>query len=584
MIIASTLGFTALPALGQLSTLPPLHCTPDCFVPGDGVAVPDLEIIPWDSSDAATFLNNLGAEASPESPLGQMLTGLTPEVVTQVIQEGVDDPILIDSLGRILLLRAATNQDPQALQQAEEEFVNWLYTRVSFIREGSLPIDEPIIYPISELSPFDQAVAEAFNALPLDDQYAILESSQGFQNFRDSLVPETAVAQIGLSQQSQELVYRYLQRRTFDRLRSGTLNPLADSSPTLDLSGLTIRDLPNAERINSDWLVQTSGTQSSVNDAVQAGIEAYQTAHSAADLFKATEPIVLNHALPVAQGETATLPESRSPWSAFIAGDIAWGNTQTTVDFDLNNYLILAGADYRINPHITLGGAIGYSTGNQRNALATAEADGLSLNLNGTAEYGSGGYTTGFVGYGFDSYNSRRTVVIPGANRNITGASSGNQFNIGLETGWVFLEGGLVIQPSLGLRYASSRVNGYTEAGDPTVATTIDSYNTNSTIANLGIDLAYPIATGNRYIMPFVGVGLNHRLGYSAPVVTARFVGGGGSFVVPVADVDHTWFDFSAGVSADLSRNTVGQILFRTDLGRFDANIHNLSVNLRHRF
>jgi hypothetical protein len=61
-------------------------------------------------------------------------------------------------------------------------------------------------------------------------------------------------------------------------------------------------------------------------------------------------------------------------------------------------------------------------------------------------------------------------------------------------------------------------------------------------------------------------------------------VGGGGSFVTPVADVDYTWFDLSAGVSADLSRNTVGQIIFRTDLGRFDSHLSNFSINLRHDF
>ena len=302
------------------------------------------------------------------------------------------------------------------------------------------------------------------------------------------------------------------------------------------------------------------------------------------DSFKADASASDAETNPLVQDQSIDSVVVNRPWSAFISGDIAWGNTQSSTRFDLNNYVIMAGADYTFNPNFLLGGAIAYSTGSQRSNLATAEANSVSLSLYGTGQYGTGGYTTGFVGYGFDNFNSRRTIFIPGFNREATGSTSGNQFNVGVETGWVFLEGGVLLQPFLGLRHSSNRVNGYTETGAGTLSTVIDSYSTNSTLANLGLDLAYPIATGDRYILPFIGVGLNHRLGYSAPVVTARFVGGTTSFVVPVADVDRTWFDLSAGVSAELSRHTVGQIIFRTDLGRFDSNISNFSINLRHDF
>jgi len=110
------------------------------------------------------------------------------------------------------------------------------------------------------------------------------------------------------------------------------------------------------------------------------------------------------------------------------------------------------------------------------------------------------------------------------------------------------------------------------------------SWASNYKFAELGFDVAYPIATGDRYIMPFAGVGLNQRLSYSGPEVTAQFVGGGGAFITPAPNADYTWIDLSLGVSADLSPRTVGQLVFRTDLARSDASINNFSINLRHDF
>lgn len=580
VILAGSLGLAALPAMGELSALPPLHCTPGCFVPRDGVPVPGLEIVPWSDPRSVPFLNTFITNLPQESNLSRAIAELGSDAVIQAIQAGENDPGLINSFGKILLILSAENPDRAALQQPEADFIAWLQANVKTNGDSSA-----ILEALSNAGSveFARAVVEVLVTLSPEEIAAIEASPQAVQSFLNSLPPQTPVAQVSLSQRSQETTYRYLRDRAQlrDRLRNTTF--IVSPDATLDLSGLNLQGWPTTETMHSTWGAQAPD-HGAMNDALRAEVDAYQMAYGAMDLVKAEALVTEANPDHMAQDSAINLAAVNRPWSAFIAGDIAWGNTQSSTRFDLNNYAIMAGADYTFNPNFLLGGAIAYSTGNQRSNLATAEANSVAFNLYGTGQYGTGGYTTGFLGYGFDAFNSRRTIFIPGANREATGSTSGNQFNVGVETGWMFLEGGFLIQPSLGLRHTSNRVNGYTETGAGTLSTVIDNYNTNSTLANLGLDLAYPIATGDRYIMPFVGVGLNHRLGYSAPVVTARFVGGTTSFVVPVADVDNTWFDLSLGVSADLSRRTMGQVIFRTDLGRFDANINNFSVNLRHSF
>lgn len=579
VVMAGSLGLTALPALGQLSALPPLHCTPGCFVPLEGIAVPGLEIVPWADPRATTFLNNFVTTVPPESNLGQTIAALGPDAVVQAIQANPNDPGLINSFGQILIILADSTPDLEALQQPEADFIAWLQANVSSGGSGSA-----ILEALSNTGSveFARAVAEVLVTLSPEEIVAIDTSPQALQAFLNSLPPQTPAAQVSLSQRSQETIYRYLLNRAKLRDRLRNTHRVSPSLP-LDLSDLNLPTLPTTETMHPQWMAQAP-VNGVVGDALRSEVEAYQMANAATDLFKAEGTPPEANAGQIAQDDSMALVAVNRPWSAFVSGDIAWGNAQGSPGFDVNNYVIMAGADYTLNPNFLLGGAIAYSTGSQRSNLSTAEANSVSFNLYGVGQYSTGGYTTGFLGYGFDNFNSRRTILIPGFNREATGSTSGNQFNVGVETGWVFSEGGFFLQPSLGLRHTSNRVNGYTETGAGTLSTVVDNYNTNSTIANLGFDVAYPIATGDRYILPFVGLGLNHRLGYSAPVVTARFVGGTTSFVVPVADVDRTWFDLSAGVSADLSRNTVGQIIFRTDLGRFDSNISNFSLNLRHNF
>lgn len=580
VVIAGSLGLTAPPAVGQLSALPPLHCVSSCFVPLDGIAVPGLEVVPWTDPRATTFLNNFGTSLPSESQIRPLIDSLGINAITQAIQSNVNDPALVNSFGQILVILASSTPNLAALQQPEANFIAWLQANVSSGGSNSAILEALANTGSVE---FARAVAAVLVTLSPEELAAIDASPQALQAFLNSLPPQTPAAQVSLSQRSQETIYGYLLGRAQlrDRLRNATRT--VSPTDTLDLSGLNLQGLPTTDTMNPHWTAQTPAN-GVLSDALRSEVEAYQMAYAAADLFKAEASGRESEISPITQDSDIDLASVNRPWSAFISGDMAWGNAQGTPDFDVNNYVIMAGANYTFNPNFFLGGAVAYSTGSQRNNVSTAEADSVSFNLYGTGQYGTGGYTTGFLSYGFDNFNSRRTILSPGGNLEATGSTSGNQFNVGLETGWVFLEGGFFLQPSLGLRYTSNHVNGYTETGAGPWSTVIDRYNTNSTLANLGFDVAYPIATGDRYILPFVGVGLNHRLGYSAPVVTARFVGGGGSFMTSVADVDHTWFDISAGVSAELSRNTVGQIIFRTDLGRFDSSIYNFSINLRHDF
>lgn len=395
----------------------------------------------------------------------------------------------------------------------------------------------------------------------------------------NTMMPLTAFAQANLAHQAQAATAAQIAQRA--RLRHAPGNPVGGLAP-LDLS--QARGIPPA----TARLALAAPAPVFVPD-LQAEVAAYRALGTAPAVTTASGKDAVTPATPAMASEPpATASAFHQRWSAFVAGDLLFGNstldTAAEVSAAINNSLIMAGADYAVTPDLLLGGVLGYSNGHQRHGGFNTEASTVLLTTYGTATYGTGGYTTGYLSYGFDHYNTQRTLRLPSETRLALGTSNGRQFGLGAETGWRFTPGNFQIDPFASLQFSLINLDGYTETGAGEASLQVAGRSDHATSADLGVQVAYPIALDQTLLLPFLSLGLNHELGSTSQSVTARFVGGGSPFTITSGNFDRTWLSLATGLNAQFGPRTTTRLTYRTDLGRTGANLHNVAAEIQHTF
>ncbi|TVQ09583.1 MAG: autotransporter domain-containing protein [Leptolyngbya sp. DLM2.Bin27] len=422
------------------------------------------------------------------------------------------------------------------------------------------------------LDVFAASLLPGFNITDLVRVYTdiVLSSTAQRRLALESLMPQASFAQVNLARQTQAVTGYQISARSRTLRSASNLNPI-------DTSQLNVRT-PQSSNLSStriqsspSWEEMTSTERSTAASLNQPELKQGDEVDNV-----------------IGQTGIPRIGDESRRWNAFLAGDILFGDSSldaiSNSDANINNYLIMGGVDYAIAPNFFLGGALGYSSGNQRNMLFRSDADSVIFTAYGTTEYGTGGYTTGYISYGFDSYNTRRSIMLPSETRTAVGSNGGSQFGVGIETGWMFNVGAIQIDPLLSLRHNTVRLDGYTETGAGDVSLQVDGRSSSSTLANLGVNFAYPIPFEQNLLVPFIGLGLNHELGSASQSVTSSFVGGGSPFTVNSGDFDRTWLNLSAGLNAQLGNDMTARLLYRTDVGRSDASIRNLSAGISYSF
>ena len=407
----------------------------------------------------------------------------------------------------------------------------------------------------------------------------VLASPAQRRNALDTMMPLTAFAQANLAHQSQTTTVAQITQRA--SLRHTLGGAVGDSDP-LDLSQLRGISPTTAQ-------LALAIPAPSFEPAIQTEVGTYRALATPPTITKdETFSQPSTPEIPVAPLELTPESEPEPRWSAFVAGDLLFGDstldTAAEVRADINNSLIMAGADYAITPELILGGALGYSNGYQRNRGFNTEASTVLMTAYGTATYGTGGYTTGYLNYGFDQYNTRRTLLLPSETRLALGTSHGRQFGLGAETGWRFTSGAFQIDPFASFRFSLVNLDGYTETGAGEASLQVESRSDKTTSANLGVQAGYSIPLEQALLFPFLRLGLNHELGNTSQSVMARFVGGGLPFTVTSGNFDRTWLNLATGLSAQFGTHTTTRLTYRTNLGRADANLHNVLAEIQHTF
>ncbi|MCB2106127.1 MAG: autotransporter domain-containing protein [Rhodobacteraceae bacterium] len=252
-------------------------------------------------------------------------------------------------------------------------------------------------------------------------------------------------------------------------------------------------------------------------------------------------------------------PNRGSEYSSFWVQQLgAYGKRDSTPDHDgFSMYAagIATGADYQTTDNLKLGGSLtrvwslpDEASGRDRPLrITTTQADFYGRHKNGR------NYTQVIAGFGYDSYLSRRQVVVDDVQRIPNGKWSGYHFGGSIDTGTTMqVSPNFRLTPYARAAYLKTHEKGYTESGGGAgVDLDYDARNLDSLRAGIGI-----VATRRFNLFQDNGFEVEFRGDYARELmadpakVTARFVSSGVDFTTFGASPDKNIFD--VGVSLGL--------------------------------
>lgn len=173
---------------------------------------------------------------------------------------------------------------------------------------------------------------------------------------------------------------------------------------------------------------------------------------------------------------------------AFVAGDMFSRKLdagERNDEYRSSGVGITGGVEYGFGSGV-VGVALNYSKPKVNFGNDAADVDGRSIQLGGYAGFGiAGGFVQGYAGYGWDDHEIDRAGVVDGMEAD----PDGNHFLAGLKAGYLMPVGSVRVGPVVGLDYAKSKVDGYTETGDPALTLEVDSLSYKSLRGSLGVEV-----------------------------------------------------------------------------------------------
>ena len=260
-----------------------------------------------------------------------------------------------------------------------------------------------------------------------------------------------------------------------------------------------------------------------------------------------------------------------------IGGSMAEYTPDNVNGFDSDTFAMSLGIDGDISATLRAGIAVFYSatqvdeTG--AGANSSQDIEGIGALLYGTWRP-SDFYVNGTLGYGFNSYESRRTAL-GGVN---TADYDGTQFMARVEAGKVFAHGNWDITPHAGLRFNYVSIDGYTETGP--LPTTVGSQDVTSLRAVLGAGARYTheMDNGAKLIPEFYVRGLE-ELADPNEALTGS-IAGGGTFVSQSQERDRFSVAAGAGITYEFDEKVSLRLLYDGEF-QSDYKEHSLTAALR---
>jgi outer membrane autotransporter protein len=279
-------------------------------------------------------------------------------------------------------------------------------------------------------------------------------------------------------------------------------------------------------------------------------------------------------------------------FSAFASADYQNFDKDTTrfeTGFDRDTVGGTVGADYLFRNGLVLGAALSYAHefGNYEGVGGGFDHDAYGILAYGSVVPIPSMFVDVTAGYTRKDYSFDRRASIAVNALNVTGSTSGdtdgNEFRIGVNTGYDFLFGRFTVGPRVGVNYRETTIEGYRESGHTGLELSYDNQNIQSLTTTVGLFGSVALSTGFGVIVPQATVEYIHEFLDDQRSVGFRLVQDLGQrrFLYQTDPPDRDYVNLGAGVSMVLPNGLQPFLNFRELLGYNDRNSHTVTLGLR---
>ncbi|PWG02595.1 autotransporter domain-containing protein [Sphingosinicella humi] len=250
---------------------------------------------------------------------------------------------------------------------------------------------------------------------------------------------------------------------------------------------------------------------------------------------------------------------------SFAGRDVA--ASRTNLAYDLDGAGVTLGAEYGMGPGAVVGAAVNYSMpkADFDRGLGSAKADAIQLGLYG-GWAGAAAFVEGYAGYGWLDFENARAALID----EIEGETDGTALTAGAKAGYLLGLGGWRVGPVIGLQYARTELDGYTETGDPVLTLTVGDQEAEALVGSAGIEARGAWDVGGLAVRPYASLTAERDFEGDGRIV--RYAGTASptivnSFVLPDRG-DDTYGRITGGADIELVGSLSLQLTTATSFAR----------------
>lgn len=199
-------------------------------------------------------------------------------------------------------------------------------------------------------------------------------------------------------------------------------------------------------------------------------------------------------------------------WGFWARGNYGFGDKDTSSadqGFDVDQWGLTAGVDYRLSDEAVIGAAIGLGESDisfNPSGQGGLDTSAWTLSVYGSAYAAERFYLDGVFNYSRVDYVAERRIQYVDAtgpiDRTARGSTDGKDVSVGLASGYDFLVGGLTISPNVGFFYIDATVDAFQESGAGGLDLALDKRRFDSATANVGLRAAYAWKLGWGVLLP----------------------------------------------------------------------------------
>jgi outer membrane autotransporter protein len=272
-------------------------------------------------------------------------------------------------------------------------------------------------------------------------------------------------------------------------------------------------------------------------------------------------------------------------WNSYVEVPINFvgvGGDDNAAGYDISSFGLLAGGDRRLNEHLTVGAAIGYSS----SSADLSDGGSLGMDTFNAQVYGvwmnKGAHMEGMLGGVFNSYDTERATIGGTAD----GSADGYGWTMLLGGGYDWESGPWKFGPQANIQYKMASISEFTESGS-LAPLQIESQSEDSLHAQLGVNVRYRhyIHDTWTFIVPEVFFGWRHDFTGTETSLESQFASGAGeTFTVDGPELGSDSIVFSIGVTAQWKPALSTYLHFTTNMGRDGYDTQTINLGARYSF